>query len=198
MPAPMYSPPQDSFFTKLDSRALAIALLLTLWHRLRCFGCHQPQTPCCRQPWTRNLAAYHSLASSSLYLVPAVIYKRCYKSSISLTIRACKLICLPGITLKKDQETWLPACDFAWFWGVCYSARPCHLGRSFVAWHLYRELTFEVFGRDGYFVGTQSSTLGAWRIVLSRFSILSRDQGLLCKKPEDDICNWARKTWSRC
>ena len=171
--APRYSPPQDNLSTKPDSRALAIALLLTLWRRPRCPKCHQPHTICRRQP--QIPATYHSLALSSWYSIPVMIYKRHRESSISSTIWACKLVCLLGVTLEKNQETWLPACNFAWFWGACYSAKPCRLQRRFVAWHFYCGLTYEVLGRGGGFAATQSSTLGAQRIVLPRFSILSGD-----------------------
>ena len=199
MQAPRYSPPQGSLSTRPDSRALAADLLLTLWHRPRCPECHQPHTPCHRrQPWTRNPAAYHSLAPSSWYPVPAGICERRRESSISWAIQACKLVCLPGVTLEKDRETWLLACNSAWFWGACYSARPFRLGYSFVAWHLYCGLAFEVFGCGKGSASTRSSILGAWRIVLPRFSILSGDQGFLCKKPEDNIRSWDQKAYSRC
>ena len=79
-----YLLPQDSLSTKPDSRALAIALLLTLWHRPRCLKCHQPYTPCRRQP--RIPVAYHSLAPSSWYPVPAGIHERRRESSISWAI----------------------------------------------------------------------------------------------------------------
>ena len=41
MQALRYFFPQDSFFIKPGSRALAANLLLTLWHRPRYFKCHQ-------------------------------------------------------------------------------------------------------------------------------------------------------------
>ena len=172
MQAPRYSLLQGSLSTKPDSRAL-VAVLLTPWHRLRCFECHRPYTFYHRQP--QISAACHSLAPSLWYSVPAVIHKKHRESSISWAIQACKLVCLPGVTFEKNQETWLPACNFAWFWGACYSAKPCRLQRRFVAWHFYCGLTYEVLGRGGGFAATQSSTLGAQRIVLPRFSILSGD-----------------------
>ena len=112
MQAPRYSPPQGSLSTRPDSRAL-IAVLLTPWHRPRCLKCHQPRTCYCSQPQTQNLAAYYSLVSSLWYFVPAGIREKRRESSISWVIRACKLVCLLGVILKKDQETWLPACNSA-------------------------------------------------------------------------------------
>ena len=44
MQAPRYFSPQGSLSTKLDSKALAISLLLTPWHRLHCPKCRQPHT----------------------------------------------------------------------------------------------------------------------------------------------------------
>ena len=131
MQAPRYSSPQNSLSTRPDSRALTADLLLTLWHRSRCPKFHQSHTLYRRQP--QIPAAYHSLALSSWYLVPAAIHEKRRKSSISWVIQAYKLVCLPGIILEKNQETWLQACNFAWFWDVCYSARLCRLDRSFVA-----------------------------------------------------------------
>ena len=103
MQAPRYSPLQDSLFTKPDSKAL-VAVLLTPWHRPRCLKCHQPRTPYCCQPQTQNSAAYHSLAPSLWYFVPAEIHERHCESSISWTIWACKLVCLLGVILKKDWK----------------------------------------------------------------------------------------------
>ena len=193
--APKYSPPQGSLFTRPDSKVLVVSLL-TLWHRPCCPKCHRPHTPCCCQPWIP--AACHSLASSLWYPVPEVIHERCCESSISWAIQACKLICLLGIILEKDQETWLPACNSAWFWGACYSARPCRLGHSFVTWHFYCGLAFEILGRGEVSASTRSSTLGARRIILPRFSILSKDQGLPHRKRKDNIRNWAQKGCSWC
>ena len=113
MQIPRYFLPQNSLFTKLDSRALAANLLLTFWHRPHCFKYHQSCTPYCCQPQTQNPATYHLLTLSLWYLILVKIYKRCYKSSIFLAIQAYKLVCLLGIILKKDQETWLPACNSA-------------------------------------------------------------------------------------
>ena len=95
-----------------DSRAL-VAVLLTPWHRPRYSEYHQPHSPCCRQ--FQILAIYHSLAPFLWYLVPAIIHERHCESSISWAIQAYKFVCLSGITLEKDQETWLPTCNFAWF-----------------------------------------------------------------------------------
>ena len=200
MQAFRYSPPQDSLFTKPDSRALAIALLLTPWRRPCCPEYHWPHTlcPCRCQPQTRNPAAYHSLAPSLWYPVPAGIHERRRESSISWAIRACKLVCLPGVTLKKDQETWLPACGFAWSWGICCLARLSCPVRSFGAWLPYRGLASEVPGRDKGSIDKRPLDFGAWKIVLPRFSIVSGDQGLLCKKPKDDTRSWAQKACSRC
>ena len=194
MQVPRYSPPQGSLSTRSDSRAL-VAVLLTSWHRPRCPKCHWLYTLCCRQP--QIPAAYHSLAPFLCYPVPAVIHERHCKSSISWAIRACKLVCLPGVTLEKDRETWLPACDSAWFWGAYYSARLCRLGRSFVAWHLYCGLVFKALVRGGGVVDKRPSSFGAQRIVLPRFLTVSGDQGFFCKKSEDDIRSWARKAYSR-
>ena len=104
MQAPRYSSPQGNLSTRPDSKALIVGLL-TPWHRLRCPECHQSHTPYCGQPQTRNPVAYHSLIFSSWYLVQAVIYERRRESSISWAIRACKFVCLLGVTLEKDQET---------------------------------------------------------------------------------------------
>ena len=57
MQAPKYSSPQGSLSTKPNSKAL-IAVLLTPWHKPRCFECLQPRTPYCRQFQTP--AAYHN------------------------------------------------------------------------------------------------------------------------------------------
>ena len=198
MQASRYSPPQDSFSMKPDSGALAITLLLTLWRRLRCPKCRQPHTPCCCQLQTRNPAAYHIFAPSSWYSVPARIHERCREYSISWAIRAYKLVCLPGVTLEKDQETWLLACNSAWFWGACYSAIPCRLGCSFMTWYFYRELTFEALVRGGGFVNKRLSNFGIRKIVLPRFLTVNGDQGFFSKKPEDDIRSWAWKVWSLC
>ena len=151
MQAPRYFLPQSSLSTKLDSRALAIALLLTPWHKPHCPKCCQSHIPYCRQ--LQIPATYHLLDLSLWYLVLAIIDENCHESFIFWAIQAYKLVCLLGVTFEKDQETWLPACDSAWFWGACYSARLYCLGRSFVAWHLYCGLAFKVFGRGKGFVG---------------------------------------------
>ena len=111
MQAPKYFAFQGSLSTKPDYRALAADLLLTLWHKPHCFKYNQPHTLYYCQPQTRNLAVYHSFASFLWYFVPVRIYERRHKSSISWAIQAYKLICLLDITLKKDQETWLSACN---------------------------------------------------------------------------------------
>ena len=196
MQAPRYFPLQDSLSTRPDSRVLAANLLLTPWHRPCCPKCHQPHTPCRRQP--QLPAAYHLLALCSWYFVLAAIYERRCGSSISWAISACRLVYLSGVILKRDQETWLPTCDSTWFWSICYSAKPSHPVHSFGAWHLYCGLAFEVLGRGGRSASTWSSSFEARRIILPRSSILSGDQGLLCKKPEDNIRSWARKAWNQC
>ena len=127
-----------------------------------------------------------------------MIHEWLCESSISWAIRAFKLVCLPAVTLEKDWETWLPACNSACFWGTYYSAILYCLRHSFVALHLYYGLVFEAFVRDKDFAATRSSTLGAQRIVLPRFSILSEYWGFLRKKPKDNIRSWARKVCSRC
>ena len=192
MQALKYSPPQGSFFTRPDSKAL-IAVLLTPWHRPRCPECHWPHTLCCRQP--QILAAYHLLTLFLWYPVPATIHERCRESSISWAIWACKLVCLPGVTLEKNQETWLPTCDFAWFWGIYYSAKPSHPVHSFGAWPSCLGSVSEALIHDVGSVGKRLSILGARRIVLLRFLILSGDQDLLHRKREDGIRSWA---WRRC
>ena len=195
MQAPRYSFLQGSFSTRPDSKAL-VAVLLTFYHRPRCLKCHQPHISCRHQP--QIPAAYHSLASFLWYLVPVAIYERRCESYIFWKIRTYKLVCLSSVILKKDQETWLPACDFTWFWDICYLAKPSHPVHSFEAWPLCHGSVSEVlvYGVDS--IGKRSSTLGARRRVLPWFLILSGDQDLLCKKPEDDIHIWARKAWSRC
>ena len=175
MQALRYSPPQSSLFTRPDSRALAVDLLLTIWHRPCCLKCHQLCTPCCCQPRTRNPAAYHSLAFSSWYRVLAKIFEIRCESSISWAIQAYKLVCLPGVIFEKNPETWLSACDSAWFWCACYSARPCCLERSFVTWHLCCGLTSEALVHDKGFIGRQSSILGSRRIVFPQIFTLSKD-----------------------
>ena len=150
-------------------------------------------------PASNSKSSYVSFICPFLwYLVLAEIRKKHCESSFSLAIWACKLVCLPGVTLKKDQETWLSACNFAWFWGTYHSARLCCLKRSFVAWHLYNGLAFEVFGHGEDSAGTWPSTFGAWRIILLQFSILNRDQGFPHRKCKDNIYNWAWKVCSRC
>ena len=115
-------------------------------------------------------------------------------------IQTYKFVCLPGVIFEKYQETWLPTCNFAWFWGICYLARPCCLRRSFVAWLLYCGLTSKALVRSGGSVGKRSSTFGAWRIVSLRFLIWSRDQKSLlpCRKHKNDIHSWAWKACSWC
>ena len=133
-----------------------------------------------------------------MYFVPAKICESCCESFIFWAIWTCKLVCLPGVILEKDQETWLLPCNFPWFWDAYYLPRPCYLEHSFVAWHLYRELVFEVFGYDGGSVGTWSSVLRARKIVFLWFLILSRDQSLSHIKCKNDIWNWAQKVCGRC
>ena len=171
--APRYFFLQGSLFTRLDNRPLAANLLLTFWHKPRCFKCYQPYTLCYCQLWTWNLAAYHSLAPFLWYLIPARIHKRCCEIFISWAIWACKLDCLSGKIFKKDQKTWLPTCNFAWFWSTYYSARHCCLKHSFEAWQFYYGLAFKVFERAGGSASTRSSALGAWRIIFLQISILS-------------------------
>ena len=188
--APSYSLSQDSLFTRLDSRALVVALL-TLWHKLRCFKCYQPYTPYCCQTWI--LTRYHSLALFLWYLISAVIYERHCEFSIFWVIRACKLACLLGVTLKKNRETWFLACGFAWFWSICYLARLSHLMHSFGAWFPYCRLTFEVPRHDEDFIDKPSSVFGARKMVFLWFSTLSVDWDFFHRKRKDDICNWIQK-----
>ena len=194
MQALRYFPLQGSFFTKPNNKALVVSLL-TLWYRPRYFKCHQSHTSYCCQP--QIPATFYLLIPFLWYFILVVVYEKRREFFISWAIWTCKFVCLPGITLEKDWKTWLPACNFAWFWGVCYSARSCCLGRSFVAWHFYSGLVFEVFRCDKDFAGTWSSTFGAWRIVFLQFSILSKNQGLFHRKRKDDICNWAQKKYSQ-
>ena len=198
MQAPKYSILQSSLSTRLDSRAVAADLLWTLWHRLRCLKYYHPCIFHCCQSQTQNSAAYHSLAPSFWYIVPVWICEKHCEPFIFWVIWVCKLVCLPGVTLEKDRETWLPACNFVWFWGACYSASPCHFGRSFVAWYLYHWLASEAFVRGRGSAGRRSSIFKVWRIFLPRILTLSEDWDLLCKKSKDDIRSWAWKTCSQC
>ena len=166
MQAPRYSPSQGSFSTRPDSKAL-VAVLLILWHRLYYPECYQPHILCCHQP--KIPIAYHSLTPSLWYLVLAAIYKRPCESFISWVIWACKLICLPSVTLEKDQETWLPTCDFAWFWDICYSAKPSLPVHSFEAWPPCHGSVSEALVYNVGSIGKRSLTLGAQRIVLPQF-----------------------------
>ena len=152
---------QGSFSTKLDSKALAIVLLFTLWHGPCCFKCHQPCTPHYCQLRTQNPAMYHSFALFLWYFVLVEIYERRHKSSIFCIIWACKLVCLLGVILEKDQETWLPACNSAYFWGACYSTKSCCLEHSFEAWLLYCRLASEVFGHGRDFASKRLWGFGA-------------------------------------
>ena len=161
MQAFRYFLPQGSLSTRPDSRALAADLLLTLWYKPHCLKCHQPYIPHCCQPWTWNPAAYHSLAPFLWYLILAEICERYCKSSIFWAIQVCKLVCLPGIILKKDQETWLSAYNSTCYWRVCYLARLYRLGHSFMAWYLYYWLAFKAHMRSEGFVGRRSSIFGA-------------------------------------
>ena len=196
MLAPRYSPPQDGLSTKPDSRYLAADLILTLWHKLHCFKCHQPHTSCCHQP--RIPASYHSLASSLWYFIPALIHERRYEFSTSWAIWSYKLICLLGITLEKDQKNWFPTCNSAWFWGICYSAKLFYPMHSFKTWLPYHGLVSGALMYNGGSAGKRSSTLGAWRIILPRFLTISRDQSLFYVKLKDDIRSWTRKACSKC
>ena len=131
--APKYSFFQSSLSTRSDSRALAADLLLIFYYGPCCLKYYQPHILHCCQLQTQNSAVYHSLAFSLWYLVPVGIRERRRESFIFWAIQACKFICLLDVTLEKDQETWLPTCNSAWFWGTCYSARLCRLEYSFVA-----------------------------------------------------------------
>ena len=196
MQAPTYFFSQGSLSTRLDSKALVVGLL-TPWYRPRCSKCHQPHTSCRCQLRTQNPAMYHSLAHSLWYLSLAGIYKKRCDSCIFWAIWACKLICLPGITLKKDRKTWLSTCNYTWFWDACYSARLYCLERSFVAWHLYCGLVFEDLGRGGGSASTRLSVLRAQRIIFRQFSNLSGDQDLPHQKRKDSIRNWVWRVCSR-
>ena len=184
--APRYFSPQGSFSTKQDIKVLVVSLL-TFWHRPYCLKCHQPCILCCCQPQTQNLAANHSFAPSLWYLVLVKILERRHKSSISWVIWACKLVCLLGITLEKDWETWFPACGFAWSWRNYYWARLSCPVRSLEAWLSYYELVSEVFRHDKGSVDKQPSDFGIRKIVFLRFLTVSGDWGFFCKKPEDNI-----------
>lgn len=81
--APRYFFAQYSFFTKLNSRAIVIALLLTPWYRPRYHKCHQHHTSHCYQLKTRKLAMYYSPFFFFSYLVTIVIYKKRCKSLFS-------------------------------------------------------------------------------------------------------------------
>ena len=195
MQAPKYSPLQGSLSTRADSRAL-VAVLLTPWHRPRCPKCHQPYTPCHYQP--KIPTAYYLLAPSLWYSIPVAIHERRCNSSISWVIWACKFVCLPGLILENDRETWLPTCDFTSFWSICYSTKSSHLMHSFRAWPPCCDSIFEAFVHGIGSVGKWSSSLGARKIILPHFLLLSGDQDFLHKKPQDDIRSWAQKAWSRC
>ena len=178
-----------------DSKTLVAALLIP-WHRPRCPKCFQSRTPCCCQ--FQILAAYHSFIPFSWYLVLAVINKRHCESFTSWAIQACKLTCLLRVTFENNQETWLLACGFAWFWDICYLAkfsRPMH---SFEAWLPYCVLAFEVFKHDEDFIDKPPLNFRPWRIVILWFLILSIDWDLSQRKRKGDIHNWARKACSRC
>ena len=197
MQAPKYSLFQGSFFIRPDSKAL-VAVLLTSWHEPCCLKCHQPYILHCCQSQTRNLAAYHSFALSLWYLVPVKIRERRRESSISWVIQAYKLVCLLGVIIEKDWETWLLACNSALFWGAGYLTRLYRPRHSFKAWLPYHEPASEVLGRGRDFVGKRPWGFKVWKIVLPRFLTLSGDLGLLCRRREDDIRNWAWKVCGRC
>ena len=173
MQAPRYSLLQANFSTKSYSKALAADLLLTLWHRPRCLKYYQPCISCRHQPWIP--AVYYSLIFSLWYPVLAVIHEKRCEFSISWAIRAYKLVYLLDVTLKKDQKTWLSTCNSAWFWGICYSAKPSHPVYSFGAWLPYYDLVSEALVYSASSACKLSLTLGAWRTVLPRFLILSKD-----------------------
>ena len=196
MQALRYLSPQDSLSMRPNSRALATDLLLTLWHRPRCFKCHQSHTPHHCQPQTWDPAVYHSLIPSSWYFVLTGIRKKLCESSISWAIWAYKLVCLLSVTLKKDQKTRLLACNSTWFWGICYSARFCRLWHSFEAWHLNHLLASEAFIRSGSSIGRRSSIFGTRRIIFPRILTLSWDWDLPHRKRKGDICNWAQKVYN--
>ena len=118
-----------------------------------------------------------------------VIYKKLCESSISWVIWAYKIVCLLGVILKKDQETWLPACNSSWFWGACYFARSCRQGRSFCGWYFCYELASKTLVRGRGFDGRRSSILRAWKIVFMRILTSSKDWYLLYKKYKGDIRN---------
>ena len=163
---------------------------MTLWYKLHYLKCHQSYTPHYCQPWTRNLVAYYSLAFFLWYSIPVTIREKRCEFSISWAILACKLVYLLDVTVKKDQKTWLETCDFACFWGACYSARLSHLGHSYGAWHFSYRLASKAFVHDGGFISRQSSIFGAQKIVFLRILTLSKNRDFSHKKRKGDICNW--------
>ena len=70
-----------------------------------------------------------------------------------LAIQACKLTCLPGVIYEKDQETWLPTCNFAYFKGVYDLAKLYCLGHSFIPCYFYCGLVSKAFVHDKDFAG---------------------------------------------
>ena len=109
------------------------------------------------------------------YFILIEIYKKHCEFSICWAIWAYKLVCPLGITLKKNQKTWLIVCNSALFLSACYSAGPYCLGYSFEAWLFYYKFVSEAFvcGQDS--IDKQLSALRAWRKSLLQFLILSED-----------------------
>ena len=145
------------------------ALLLILFHRLCCLKYCQIHTFYYCQLQNQNPVIYYLLITFLWYLILVVIHEKYCESSFFWVIRAYKLVYLLGITLKKDQKSWLLACNSAEFWGICYSARLYYLEYSFEAKYLYCGLVLKAFRRIRGSAGKQSSILGVWRIVFLLF-----------------------------
>ena len=58
---------------------------------------------------------YYSLATSLWFFIPVGIREKRCEFLISWVIQTYKLVCLLDVIFKKDQETWLLACNSAQF-----------------------------------------------------------------------------------
>ena len=140
---------------------------------------------------------YHLFAPSLWYLIPIIICERCHKFFISWAIWNYKLVYPLGVTLEKDQETWLPDCNSTFFWVAYFLIRLCCLKHSFGAWYLCCGLASKAFVYDKDSVGIQLLIIRIRKKILLQNLTLNRDWDFFCKKPEHIIHNWTQNMCGR-
>ena len=173
----------SNLFMKLESKA-PVDSLQTFSHKLRCPKLHPLDIHCPHYHRHLILLCFHPPALFWWHLSPAVTRRKHCGSFISLAIRVCKLVFLLNTILEKVWRIFPLASGFALSWYIYCLTKFYQQKHSFLAWHLYCEPTFEVFGCGEDSCAKQLSVFSVLLIAYLLSQIGSGDQYYLCTTSE--------------